>query len=63
MQEISSFNPVLSHYDKFRIDRGNSMLGLRGLNTAVGGALSVLEAEKDVVVVPGYGARSDSAGP
>jgi microcystin degradation protein MlrC len=63
MQEISSFNPVLSHYDKFRIDRGNSMLQQRGLNTAVGGALAVLEAEPDVVVVPGYGARSDSAGP
>src|SRR3954467_239178 len=63
MQEISSFNPVLSHYDKFRIDRGNSMLEQRGLNTAVAGALTVLEAADDVVVVPGYGARSDSAGP
>jgi microcystin degradation protein MlrC len=63
MQEISSFNPVLSHYDKFRIDRGNSMLHQRGLNTAVGGALEVLEAQDDVVVVPGFGARSDSAGP
>jgi microcystin degradation protein MlrC len=63
MQEISSFNPVLSHYDKFRIDRGNSMLEQRGLNTALAGALAVLEAADDVVVVPGYGARSDSAGP
>src|SRR4051812_27798253 len=63
MQEISTFNPVLSHYDKFRIDRGNSMLEQRGLNTAVAGALAVLEAADDVVVVPGYGARSDSAGP
>ena len=63
MQEISSFNPVLSDYDGFRIDRGNSMLTQRGLNTAVGGALAVFEAEDDVTVVPGYGARSDSAGP
>ncbi|MDQ0474391.1 M81 family metallopeptidase [Labrys wisconsinensis] len=63
MQEISSFNPVPSDYDKFRVEPGDAMLGQRGLNTAVGGALGVLEAEADVTVVPGYGARSDSAGP
>jgi microcystin degradation protein MlrC len=63
MQEISSFNPVQSEYEGFRIDRGNSMLSQRGLNTAVGGALAVLEAEQDITVLPGYGARSDSAGP
>lgn len=63
MQEISSFNPVHSHYENFRIDRGNSMLQQRGLNTALAGALAVLEAEPDVIVIPGQGARSDSAGP
>lgn len=63
MQEVSSFNPVLSHYDNFRIDRGNSMLQQRGLNTAIGGALTVLEPEPDIAVIPGQGARSDSAGP
>jgi microcystin degradation protein MlrC len=63
MQEVSSFNPVQSGYDNFRIDRGNSMLSQRGLNTAVGGALAVLEAEAGIDVVPGYSARSDSAGP
>jgi len=63
MQEVSSFNPVQSAYENFRIDRGNSMLSQRGLNTAIGGALAVLEADPEITVVPGYGARSDSAGP
>lgn len=63
MQEVSSFNPVPSDYEKFRIHRGNSMLSQRGLNTAVGGVLGCFEAEADVVTVPGYSARSDSAGP
>jgi len=63
MQEISSFNPLPSQYENFHIEYGEQMLQQRGLNTAVGGALGVLEAEADVVVVPGYGARSDSAGP
>ncbi|HTN98280.1 MAG TPA: M81 family metallopeptidase [Nordella sp.] len=63
MQEVSSFNPVRSEYEKFRINRGNSLLEQRGLNTAMGGVLKVFEAEKDIVVAPGYSARSDSAGP
>ncbi|MFI5014729.1 MAG: M81 family metallopeptidase [Hyphomicrobiales bacterium] len=62
MQEISSFNPVMSDYDYFRVQRGEALLAQRGLNTAVGGALKVLEQRRDVEIVPAYGARSGSAG-
>ncbi len=62
MQEISSFNPIPSDYGYFHIERGEEMLGQRGLNTAIGGALSVFEAAGDVTLVPTYGARSGSAG-
>ena len=61
-QEISSFNPVPSGYGHFHIQRGGEMLVQRGLNTMIGGALSVFEARPDVEIVPTYGARSGSAG-
>ncbi len=62
MQEISSFNPILSEYKNFRIDRGDEMYAQRGLNTAIGGALAVFEARADITVVPSYAARASSAG-
>jgi microcystin degradation protein MlrC len=62
MQEISSFNPVRSQYDAFHIERGEELFRQRGLNTAIGGALAVLE-EAGVEIVPAYGARAGSAGP
>ncbi len=62
MQEISSFNPVLSGFENFHIERGDQLLAQRGLNTAIGGALSVLEPS-GVAIVPTYGARAGSAGP
>ena len=62
MQEISSFNPVRSHDDAFHVERGEELFRQRGLNTAMGGALSVLEPA-GVEIVPAYGARAGSAGP
>jgi microcystin degradation protein MlrC len=62
MQEISSFNPLQSVYESFHVDRGEELLAQRGLNTAIGGALSVFEARSDVTIVPAYGARAGSAG-
>ena len=44
MQEISSFNPVPSHYENFHIERGEEMKAQDGLNTALGGALPALRA-------------------
>ena len=62
-QEISSFNPVPSHYEDFRIVRGGAMLEYhRGVSEEVGGALSVFEADGGVDVVPGLGASSVTSG-
>ncbi len=61
MQEISSFNPVPSHYENFHIDRGDEMRSQEGLNTAVGGALPVLRAA-DMEPVFAISARAGSAG-
>lgn len=62
MQEISSFNPLQSQYEDFRIETGATLLARRGLNTAIGGALSVFDGRGDVSIVPTISARADSAG-
>ena len=62
-QEISSFNPVPSHYEDFRIVRGGAMLEYhRGVGEEVGGALSVFGPDGGVDVVPGLGASSRTSG-
>ncbi|MEQ9814646.1 MAG: M81 family metallopeptidase [Azospirillaceae bacterium] len=61
-QEISSFNPEPSHYENFHIQRGQELLEQRGMNTELGGALTVFDARPDVEVVPAFGARAGSAG-
>jgi microcystin degradation protein MlrC len=62
MQEISSFNPVPSQYEDFRILRDADVVeAQRGSNTAMGGATAVLEAA-GAQLVPAYSARAFSAG-
>ena len=62
MQEVSSFNPLPSHYDGFAIEHGDAVLRQRGLNTAIGGALSIFDARSDIAIVPTMAARAGSAG-
>ncbi|WP_134495053.1 M81 family metallopeptidase [Microvirga pakistanensis] len=62
MQEISSFNPLPSEYENFHIERGEELYAQRGLNTAIGGALSVFEESPNISLVPVIGARAGSAG-
>jgi microcystin degradation protein MlrC len=61
MQEISSFNPVPSEYGNFHIARGEGMKEQEGLNTAIGGALAVLESA-GMEPVFAISARAGSAG-
>jgi microcystin degradation protein MlrC len=62
MQEISSFNPVPSRFEDFRVLRGTEVVeAQRGTNTAMGGAARVLEAA-GAELVPAYSARAFSAG-
>lgn len=60
-QEISSFNPVPSQYENFRIERGEEMLAQNGLNTAIGGALPVFR-DAGLEPVLTISARAGSAG-
>jgi microcystin degradation protein MlrC len=61
-QEISSFNPLPSSYADFRIRRGAELLEQRGLNTGIGGALSVFDKRSDVTLAPVISATAPSAG-
>src|SRR5579871_6893758 len=61
MQEISSFNPVPSQYENFRIERDEEMLPQEGMNTALAGALQVLRAA-DMEPVFAISAGAGSAG-
>lgn len=65
MQEVSSFNPVLSHVDDFVICFGDQILHAHaGTGTGMAGALSVFAGYDDVELVPTYSARAiTSAGP
>ena len=57
-QEVSSFNPVLSHYDNFDISYGKDIVNFHlGGKLEVAGALDVLKVKK-VQVVPTYSARA-----
>lgn len=58
-QEISSFNPVLSHYADFAVAQGEELLARhRGVRSEVSGALAVFAAQPDVTILPTYSARA-----
>jgi microcystin degradation protein MlrC len=62
-QEVSSFNPVSSHYDDFDISQGAELLDFhRGLNTELCGALGVFAERSGLTVVPTYSARARTSG-
>lgn len=61
-QEISSFNPLPSHYENFLIRHGDGLYDQRGKNQELGGALAVFEARPDIEIVPTICARAGSAG-
>ena len=47
-QEVSSFNPALSHYDDFTFSRGNELIAVhQSAQSEMGGALSVFAARDD----------------
>ncbi|NQV26041.1 MAG: M81 family metallopeptidase [Rhodopirellula sp.] len=62
-QEVSTFNPVPSRYDGFRIVRGEAMLDYhRGVAEEIGGALSVFDAAPSIELVPTVGVSSITSG-
>jgi len=61
-QEVSSFNPVLSHYHDFEILSGQDLLSYhRDSESEVGGALKVFD-NAEVELVPSYSARAITSG-
>jgi microcystin degradation protein MlrC len=62
-QEVSSFNPALSHYDDFTFSRGDELIAVhQGAQSEMGGALSVFAAREDIELVPAFGARAITSG-
>jgi microcystin degradation protein MlrC len=57
-QEVSSFNPVLSHYEDFLTDTGQDILSYhRPVRSEVGGALSIFDSRPELEVLGGFSAR------
>lgn len=57
-QEISSFNPVVAHYEDFLTDRGPAILEYhRPVRSEIGGAMNVFATRPDVELVGGFAAR------
>jgi microcystin degradation protein MlrC len=62
-QEVSTFNPVPSRYDDFRIVRGETLIDYhRGVREEIRGALSVLDEATGIELVPTVGASSITSG-
>ena len=62
-QEVSTFNPVPSHYDDFLVAHGEAILRQHaGSQSEIAGALSVFAATAGVEVIPTYSARSITSG-
>ncbi len=61
-QEVSSFNPVLSHYDDFKILEGDKIFELKSARQEIAGALNVFEKRSDIQIVPTYSAHSITSG-
>jgi microcystin degradation protein MlrC len=62
-QEVSTFNPVPSRYEDFRVAQGTAICDYhRGVQEEVGGALSVFDAANDIELVPTFAASSNTSG-
>ena len=62
-QEISTFNPVLTHYEDFTILRGEELFAHHnGIESELNGAFEVFSARADVEVVPLWDAKANSSG-
>ncbi|HJN08599.1 MAG TPA: M81 family metallopeptidase [Pirellulaceae bacterium] len=62
-QEVSTFNPVPSRYEDFRVARGSAVFEYhRTVCEEAGGALSVFDAAARIEPVPTYAASSNTSG-
>jgi len=62
-QEVSTFNPVPSQYEGFRVARGSAIFDYhRAVREEVGGALSIFQAADGVELVPTFATSSNTSG-
>lgn len=62
-QEVSSFNPALSHADDFAFSHGQEVIAVhQGAHSEMSGALGVFVARDDIALVPAYSARAITSG-
>ena len=62
-QEVSTFNPVPSEYEDFRIEQGAKMLPyFRGVGQEISGALTVFDQDDSIELVPTFGAKANTSG-
>ena len=62
-QEVSSFNPVPSHYADFDVSFGDEILDFhRGGQKEIGGALTVFDVRDDIELVPTTSFRAITSG-
>lgn len=62
-QEVSTFNPMPSRYEDFRVVSGPAMLDYhRSGGQEVSGALSVFDAERMITLLPAVGASANTSG-
>jgi microcystin degradation protein MlrC len=62
-QEVSTFNPALSHYNDFDISTGQDVLSYhRNTKSEVAGALSVFAMRQDIELLPTFSARAITSG-
>lgn len=62
-QEVSSFNPVRSHYSDFHVTLGEELITSQmGAGTEMGGALSVFLLRPSVTLVPAMCAQANTSG-
>lgn len=62
-QEVSTFNPVPSRYEDFRIVRGPDSLDYyREVGQEIGGALRVFDEVDTLELIPTFGAKANTSG-
>ncbi|MBM4076859.1 MAG: M81 family metallopeptidase, partial [Planctomycetes bacterium] len=62
-QEVSSFNPVPSHFEDFRVVRKAGLLDHhRNVREEVGGAISQFETDGRFQLFPAFGASANTSG-
>ncbi len=62
-QEVSTFNPALTHYEDFDVLHGDDIVQYhRNVRNEIGGALSIFDQRQDVLIVPVYSARAITSG-